>query len=550
MNSVEKATQVMGRVRWTICGLLFAATTINYLDRQLFSLLIPFFENDLRIGPVDIALINASFLLAYGFGMVFVGNLIDRIGARKGLGWGFFLWNLAAAGHALVGGFLGFVGMRFLLGVGESANFPASVKTIADWFPRKERAYATGWFNSGSNIGAILAPILAVFVANQFGWRMAFLGLGSIGLIWLIFWLKFYHQPREHPGLSSMELEHIESDPPENEDNISYQELFGMRPLYAIALGKFFSDAPWWFYLTWLPKFLTDQFKVSTEWMAVAVAVVYIITDIGSVFGGWLSSRLIRAGKSVGYSRKVAMLTCACGALPVMFVSQLVGRPDILGIPAIYIALGLVSLAAGSHQGWSCNLFTLVSDTMPKRAIAATVGIITMFGAVGAAILQIVIGTWVQKTSTYTLPFILAGTLYLLGLACIHFVMPNVEPTSPRKRVGLGTLILGAVVMLSIFGSATYFLNRPPYASASDYLAKRGGELKTTGQPSTGPNATVGWMRAKWYVWSDVNHKAKAELLKFDRDDRPIIEAKGDKAKNYSGPTLDQVLATTTPPSP
>ena len=544
------ATQMIGRVRWTICGLLFAATTINYLDRQLFSLLIPFFENELRIGPVDIALINASFLLSYGFGMVFVGHFVDKIGTRKGLGWGFFLWNLAAAGHALVGGFTGFIAARFLLGVGEASNFPASIKTVAEWFPKKERAYATGWFNSGSNIGAVIAPILAVFVAKQFGWRMAFLGLGSIGLIWLYFWLKFYHHPHDHPKLSPQELEHIESDPPESLAKVSYQELFGMRPVYAIALGKFFSDAPWWFYLTWLPKFLTDQFKVEAGWMGIAVAVVYLIADGGSIFGGWLSSRLIAAGKSVGFARKTAMLTCACCAAPVMLVGQLVGVPSVLGIPTIYVALALVAVAAGAHQGWSCNLFTLVSDSMPRSAVAATVGVITAFGAVGAAILQVIIGMWVQTTSSYTLPFILAGTLYFIGLGLLHLVMPNVEPHQPQKKVKLWRVGLGAMAMLGIFATTSYILNRPAYTSLDNYLLKRATELKTTAPPSVGPNATVGWMRAKWYVWVDATKKPKAELIKFDRDERPIVEAKGILAKNYTGPTLDQVLATTTLPTP
>lgn len=547
---MEVITKSIGRVRWTICGLLFAATTINYLDRQLFSLLVPFFENELKIGPVDLALINASFLLAYGFSMVFVGQLIDRIGTKKGLGWGFLVWNIAAAAHALVTGFPGFIAARFMLGVGEAANFPASVRSVADWFPKKERAYATGWFNSGSNIGAILAPLMAVFVANLFGWRAAFLSLGSIGLVWILFWVKLYHQPREHPKISSQELEHIESDQEPLGEPISYRELFGMRPLYAIAMGKFFSDAPWWFYLTWLPKFLTDQFKVDKVWMGYAVAVVYLIADGGSIFGGWLSSNLIKRGKSVGYARKTAMLTVACCAAPVMIVGQLVGVPSVFGIPTIFVALALVSIAAGAHQGWSCNIFTLVSDTMPKRAVPATVGVITLFGAIGSALMQVVIGVWVQKTSSYTLPFILAGTFYFLALACVHGIMPTVEPTQPKRKVSVAAIVAGALGMLLLFGGTNYFLNRPPYTSMDDYLAKRGPEVKATAGPSLGPDASVGWMHAKWVLWQTEPGKSKVELIKFDRDERPIVEAKGIKATNYKGPTMDQVLATTTPPAP
>ncbi|MBS1701287.1 MAG: MFS transporter [Armatimonadetes bacterium] len=542
--------KAIGRVRWTICGLLFAATTINYLDRQLFALLVPFFDNELRIGPVDIALINASFLLAYGFGMVFVGRLIDRIGTKKGLGWGFFVWTIASAAHALVGGFMGFIAARFMLGVGESANFPASVKTTAEWFPKKERALATGWFNSGTNIGAVLAPFLAVYVAKQFGWRAAFLILGSIGAVWLLFWAKLYASPHDHPSLSPQELEHIEGDAEPVGEKVSFQELFGMRPLYAVAMGKFFSDAPWWFYLAWLPKFLVDQFKLSAEFMAGAVVFVYLIADIGSVLGGWLSSKLIKAGKSVGFSRKVAMLASALCVTPVMLVGLMVGKPDIAGIPTIYVALTIIAIAAGAHQGWSCNLFTLASDTMPRKAVAATVGVMTAFGAVGAALMQVIIGVWVEKTSSYTLPFIMAGTLYFFGLLCIHLILPTVDPTQPKKRVPLPAIVAGAVAMLTLFFATTYLLNRPPYASLDDYVQKRAAQLKSTGQPSIGPDAKVGWMDAKWYVWAGPDGKTKPELIKFDRESRPIVDPKGAKTAHYEGPTVDQVLATTTPPKP
>ena len=542
--------QGFSRVRWTICGLLFAATTINYLDRQLFPLLVPFFRDELKIGPVDLALINASFLLAYGFSMVLVGHWVDKVGVKKGFGWGFLVWNLAAAAHALVGGVPGFMGARFLLGIGESTNFPASIRTTTDWFPKKERALANGWFNAGSNIGLVLASILAVFVAKQIGWRAAFLALGLIGLGWLYFWRRFYFQPEDHPNISTQELEYIQSDPPEPLEKISYQELFGMRQVYAISMGKFFSDAPWWFYLTWLPTFLVDQYKLSPGFMSLAVLFVYMVADIGAIGGGWLSSRLIKAGKSVGFARKITMLLCACCALPVMTVGSLVGVHDVFGIPSVYVALGIVSIAAGAHQGWSCNIFTLVSDTLPKRAVAPTVGIITAFGAVGAAILQVIIGKWVQNTGTYTLPFILAGTLYFVGLGLLHVIMPKVETIPPGRKVSLRTVFAGAVGLLAIFGVTQYALNKPPYSSLDDYLAKRGSELKTAALPGRGPNAKVGWMDAKWFVWLDANQKPKAELIKFDRDARPIVDGKGAKTDKYVGPTLDQVLATTSTPKP
>lgn len=521
-------------VRWTICALLFFATTINYLDRQLFSLLVPFFENDLRLGPTDLALINVSFLLAYGFGMVFVGRWIDRVGVRRGLGISFLVWNLASAGHALVGSIGGFAAIRFLLGVGESGNFPSSVRTVAEWFPRKERALATGWFNSGSNVGAIIAPLLAIRIAEAWGWRIGFLLLGGVGVVWLLFWNRLYHHPEDHPKISPEELAYIRSDAPSSTTALGIGEVFGMRPVYALAIAKFFSDAPWWFYLTWLPKFLVDEFKLSPTFMAFAIPVVFIVADVGAVGGGWISSRLIAGGRSVGTARKLAMLTSALCALPVMSVGKLVEIPSVLGIPSIYLAVAVVSLAAAAHQGWSSNLYTLVSDTLPSPAIATTVGIKTTFGVVGAALFQIVVGKSVEGGS-YTLPFVLAGGLYLVALLALHLILPNVEPVIPQRRVPGFAILFGGMMMLGAIGGLQYVLNRPKYDSLSDYRVKRAVELQATAVPYEGPDVRVGWMDARWISWP-TGEGTKTELIKFDRDARPLIESKGINAKGYDGP--------------
>ncbi|WP_437284583.1 MFS transporter [Sorangium sp. So ce406] len=532
----------MTRVRWTVCALLFFATTINYLDRQLFSLLVPFFENDLRLGPTDLALINVSFLLAYGFGMVFVGRWIDRVGTRKGLGLTFLLWNIASAGHAFVASFGGFAAIRFLLGVGEAGNFPSAVRTVAEWFPKKERALATGLFNCGSNVGAILAPLLAVRIAEAYGWRACFLTLGGVGVVWIFFWTRFYRRPEEHPKVSPEELAHIRSDAKESTEALGVGEVFGMRPVYAVAMAKFFTDAPWWFYLTWLPKFLVSEFKLTPTFMAYAIPVVFIVADVGAIGGGWLSSRLIASGRSVGTSRKLAMLACALCAVPVMAVGQLVDLPSVGGIPSVYVAVAIISLAAAAHQGWSSNLYTLVSDTLPRPAMATVVGIKTAFGVVGGALFQIFVARSLTLTGSYALPFMLAGSLYLVGLLVLHLLLPRVEPVTPKRRVPQALIVAGGLAMLAGIAATQFTLNAPPYASVAGYRETRPAQLGATGAPTEGPAARVGWMEARWYFWPTAAGP-RAELVKFDRDGRPIVETKGAAAKGYTGPSAAEVEA-------
>jgi ACS family hexuronate transporter-like MFS transporter len=524
--------------RWTICALIFCAMTANYLDRQLFAILVPFFENDLKLGPTDLALINVSFLVPYGCSMLFVGRWIDRVGIKRGVTGTFLLWNLASIGHALVTSLTGFMGIRLLLGVGESGMYPAAVKTMTDWLPRKERALGNGLVNAGANLGALLAPLLGVWVANHYGWRVCFMFIGGAGIVWIFFWRAMYREPDAHPKVSPSELEYIRSDGEEPQKSVSYSQLFAMRPIYGLGIAKAMTDAPWWFYLTWMPKFLVDQFHLSTSFMAIAIPVIYIVADVGSVGGGWLSSLLIKRGQSVGTARKVAMLACAVMVLPVMTVGLLVDHPSVAGIPAVYWAIAIVSLAAGAHQGWSCNLFTMISDTVPQTSVAVAVGAINGFAMFGASAMQFFVGWSVKTTSSYTLPFVVAGTLYLLALVVIQIFIPHVRlsPTTGRAKISL--VVVGAVGILAILGVLQYAANKPTYATLDQYRSQRGQELHAVGPSVEGPGAKVGWMSARWYEWPLPGGKSKEDLVKFDSGGTPFLEAKGSKAARYSGPPI------------
>ena len=529
----------MTGVRWTVCALIFFATTVNYLDRQLFSLLVPYFENDLKLGPTDLALINVGFVLPYGLAMIFIGRYIDRIGVKRGLGQAFLIWNVASICHAFVRSLGSFIGIRFLLGVGESGMYPAAVKTMTDWFPVKERSLATGIFNAGANFGAFLAPILGVWLAEAYGWRTCFMVTGAVGIVWIFFWNATYRPPAENPKVSPEELAHIQSDGDQPLKPISYSQLFGIKPIYGLAIAKALTDAPWWLYLTWMPKFLVDQFHVKPAFMALAIPVIYVVADVGSVAGGWLSSTFIRQGKSIGASRKLAMLLCALAVVPVMTIGALVDHAPILGIPCVYWAVAIVSIAAGAHQGWSCNLFTMISDVVPKNAVAMAVGAINGFSMVGVSAMQFFVGRSVQITSSYTLPFIVAGSLYLIALLVLQILVPRVEPHEAKRLANLRIVIAGAVAVLMGLGWLQYVLNKPPYASVADYYAQRGAELHAV--PQLGPTATVGWMQAQWVIWKPNNGPPKLDLIKLDSQSRPFIESKGSTASHYKGPDKSKI---------
>jgi MFS transporter, ACS family, hexuronate transporter len=540
----ENATPFGARVtryRWWIVVLLFFSTTINYVDRQLFANLIPYFEDELRIGPMDLAYINVALLMSYGLGMMFVGRFVDRVGVRVGLAITFLVWNLAAMGHAFVGTVAAFVLIRIFLGLGEAGNFPSAIKSVAEWFPKRERALATGWFNCGSNIGAVITPILVPMIAIHFGWRAAFTILGGSGLIWLFFWLAMYRKPEEHPRVSPAELAHIRSDPEEQPGRVSVLQLLMQRQVYGTSLARFFTEAPWWFYLTWMPKILTDRFGLSDYGRMWSLAIVYLIADFGAVGGGWISSRLLARGYTPNAARKIALLIAACGPLPVILTIFAPSTPA-----AAWMVVPLFALAASSHQAWSSNVYTVVSDTLPRRAVGTTIGINMAFGAVGSSLFQFMVAKWLVYSGSYALPFILSGVLYLVGLLAMHLLMPRLEPAKlddtrrPALRwwhVGIGVTTIFAVLI-----TVQIQLNKPKYADVNAYFSLRGTELKTSAHDD-GPAAKVGWQDARWTRWRLADGTFKWELLKFDRHGRPFIEPKGATAKKYAGPTAAELEA-------
>lgn len=416
--------QAIGKYRWTICSLIFFATTINYLDRQVISLLKSTLSAELHWDDADYANIEIAFKLFYAFGMLGAGRLIDKLGTRIGYALATGLWSVAALAHAFVSTVLGFAIVRSFLGVTEAGNFPAAIKSVAEWFPKKERALATGIFNSGANVGAIIAPLTVPFIADEWGWRWAFIITGAIGFFWLIFWFLLYEVPRKHKRLSAAEYAYIHSDQdepeiketPANEKGVSWGKLLGYRQTWAFALGKLLTDPIWWFYLFWLPDFLASQYGLSMTTFALPVAVVYTISTLGSVGGGWLPLLLMKRNWSVYKARRTSMLIFAFCVMPIVF-AQLLGNMN------MWLAVFIIGLAAAAHQAWSANIFTTVSDMFPKKAIASVTGIGGMFGSLGGILFSL----FVQKNlfvyyrsidkieTAYYIMFFVCGFAYLLG---------------------------------------------------------------------------------------------------------------------------------------
>lgn len=383
--------QAIGKYRWTICSLIFFATTINYLDRQVISLLKSTLSEELHWDDADYANIEIAFKLFYAFGMLGAGRLIDKLGTRIGYALATGLWSIAALCHAFASSVFSFAVVRSFLGVTEAGNFPAAIKSVAEWFPKKERALATGIFNSGANFGAIIAPLTVPFIAAQWGWKWAFIITGLIGFVWLIFWFLLYEVPRKHKHISQAELDYIHSDKDEVQEDIteapakvSWGKLLGFRQTWAFALGKLLTDPIWWFYLFWLPDFLESQYHLSKTEIAIPVAVVYTISTIGSIGGGWLPLWLIKKNWPVFRARKTSMLFFALGVLPIVFA-------QVLGSINMWLAVLIIGIAAAAHQAWSANIFTTVSDMFPKKAIASITGIGGMFGALGGIMLSLLV---------------------------------------------------------------------------------------------------------------------------------------------------------------
>jgi ACS family hexuronate transporter-like MFS transporter len=389
------------------------------MDRQVLGVLKTTLQHDLGWNEIDYSNLVFAFQAAYAVGMVVVGRLVDRLGTRLGYAFAMVFWSLASMAHAVGASFTSFLIARSALGFGEAGVFPASIKTVAEWFPRKERALATGIFNAGTNIGAILTPLVVPWITIHWGWRAAFVITGSLGFLWLGFWLVFYRKPQEHPRLSKAELDYITSDRQETAPQIKWIKLIPHRQTWAFALGKFTIDPIWWFLLFWIPDFLQRDHGLRLMQLGLPITVIYVLADVGSVAGGWLSSWMIHRGRSVNLSRKFAMLLCALSVVPIIFAYR---------VESLWGAVLLIGLAAAAHQGFSANLFTLTSDLFPAQAVGSVVGIGGMAGAIGGMLMAKIVGYMLQWTGSYKIPFLIAGSAYLLALAIIQILSPRLDP--------------------------------------------------------------------------------------------------------------------------
>jgi MFS transporter, ACS family, hexuronate transporter len=408
----------VGRVRWVIVALLFAATAINYVDRQMIGLLKPTLQDEFGWTETTYADIVFYFQLAYAVGYIVFGNVVDRIGARFGYAVAFVIWTGAHMLHGAASSVAGFAGVRALLGIGESGNFPAGIKAVTEWFPKKERALATGIFNAGANVGAIVTPLIVPALTLAYGWRAAFVITGAVSLVWLVAWLAVYRRPRESKRLSAAELAYIESDPVDPAAKVPWMRLLGRKETWAFAVGKFLTDPVWWMFLFWLPDFLVKRHGLDLKTFGPPLVVIYVVSDIGSIVGGWFSSRLIHRGWSINAARKTTMLICALCVTPVFFAQW---------VDNLWIAVAIISLATAAHQAWSANLYTLPSDMFPRKAVGSVIGIGGTAGAIGGMIFSLYIGQVLERVGSYQLIFVVAGSVYLIALGIIHLLSPRLE---------------------------------------------------------------------------------------------------------------------------
>ena len=428
-------------VRWLICALLFFAAAINYIDRQVIGLLKPTLQEQFHFDEQDSAAIVFTFQAASAIGLLLSGRIMDRIGVRRGFALAVVVWSIGAVMHGaadwlpwlriptlsidppavvfLGGATAGLALSRLVLGLGEAGNFPASIKAVAEWFPKKERALATGIFNSGTNIGALVTPLVVPWITLAYGWQWAFVITGVLGFGWVIWWFVSYRDPEMHPGVNAAELAIIQSDPVEKTAAIPWSRLLPHRQTWAFAAGKFLTDPIWWLYLFWVPDFLKRNHGLDLKTMGLPLVVIYLVADVGSIGGGWLSSHLIKRGWSTNAARKTAMLVCALAVVPMLAAAQ---------VKSLWMAVALVSIAAAAHQGWSANLFTLVSDMFPKRAVGSVVGIGGMAGSVGGMLIALVVGAILQKTGSYVPIFVMAASAYLVALVIIQLLVPQLAP--------------------------------------------------------------------------------------------------------------------------
>lgn len=409
----------VGRYRWVIVALLFSAMVINYVDRQTIGLLKPDLAREFHWSETDYANLVFWFQVSYAGAYLLFGRIVDRIGARWGFALAFVIWQIAHILHATASSIGSFIAVRLLLGVGEGGGFPGGLKAVAEWFPKKERAFATGLFNAGTNIGAIVTPLIIPVVTLAWGWRAAFIVTGAAGLLWAPIWLLVYRRPREQKRLSAAELAHIESDPADTTQKVGWGPLIAKRETWAYALGKFLIDPIWWMFLFWLPDFLGKRYGLDLKSFGPPLVAIYLLSDLGSMAGGWLSSRLIHAGWTINRARKTTMLICAVCAVPVAFAAH---------ANNLWLAVAIIGLATAAHQGFSANLYTLPSDVFPRSAVGSVVGIGGMVGAIGGMLMAKYAGWVLDTIGTYTPIFVVAASAYLIALLVIHLLSPKLEP--------------------------------------------------------------------------------------------------------------------------
>lgn len=421
--------QHIGKYRWTVVALLFFATTINYLDRQVIGLLKPTLEKTFAWSETDYGNIVMAFSAVYAIGLLFFGRIVDVIGTKKGYIISIVAWSIAAIGHAFARSTAGFIVARAALGLGEGGNFPTAIKAVSEWFPKKERALATGVFNSGANIGAVVAPVMVPWILGIWGWEMAFVLTGAIGFVWLFFWVAYYEIPSRQKRLSQAEFDHIHSDPEEtsgaDDKPVPWLRLFGIRQTWAFIFGKMLTDPIWWFFLFWLPSYFSATFQIDLKKPSLELAIVYTATTIGSIGGGYLSGWFIRQGWTAYRSRKTAMLIFALCVVPIVLAQY---------APNVWAAVALISLAAAAHQAWSANIYTSASDVFPKKAISSVVGIGGMAGAVGGILFPLFVGRLLDAYKAagnigagYNLLFVICGFAYLVAWGMMHVFAPKAE---------------------------------------------------------------------------------------------------------------------------
>lgn len=415
-DRIATAAERAGRYRWVIVSLLFAATCINYVDRQMIGVLKPTLSADLNWTETDFANVIFFFQMAYAIGYIGFGRIMDVIGARFGFAIAFVIWQVAHMAHGGAYSVTQFAMARFGLGIGESGNFPAGIKAVTEWFPAKERALAIGIFNAGANVGAIITPLAVPLLTVAYGWRMTFVITGAVALLWLVAWLILYRRPTEHKKVTAGELAWINQDPVDPVTPMPWKRLITVRETWAYSLGKFFIDPIWWFFLFWLPGYLGDRYDLDLLSFGPPLVAIYLLSDVGSIAGGWLSSRLIAAGKSVNYARKLTMFICACAVTPVFFAQS---------IDNLWLAVLVIGIATAAHQAFSANLYTLPSDLFPRAAVGSVVGIGGTVGAIGGMMMAKYAGYVLDSIGSYTPLFAVAGSAYFLALLAVHLLSPR-----------------------------------------------------------------------------------------------------------------------------